>query len=68
VALVHQTTGLDEDSILWDLPLARGMSYMHVAYILQGNETQWPSNGQEGVVMAGVRKMLKDKPWRKLDT
>jgi hypothetical protein len=60
-------TGLDEDSILWDLPLSRGLAYMHVSYLMQGNETQWPSDGRESLAMAGVRKMLKDKPWRKLD-
>ena len=40
---------------------------MHVSYLMQGNETQWPSDGRESLAMADVRKMLKDKPWRKLD-
>lgn len=64
-ALVHKSTGLDEEAIRWDLPLNRGLAYMHVALILQGNETVWPNYGESSAEIQNVRDMLKNKPWRK---
>jgi hypothetical protein len=60
-------TGMSEDEILWDLPLARGLAYMHVSFVLQGTQTQWPRDEADNDEMTNVRKMLQEKPWRKLD-
>ena len=60
-------TGMTEDEILWDLPLSRGLAYMHVSFVLQGTQTQWPHNDSSSEEMDNVKKMLRDKPWRKLD-
>jgi hypothetical protein len=43
------------------------MAYMHVALILQGSETIWPSNGIPSPEMQQVHELLKNRPWRKLD-
>jgi hypothetical protein len=58
---------LDEDAILWDLPLNRGLAYMHISQIMQGNQTQWPRDERFDDEMDNVRNMIKNKPWRKLD-
>lgn len=41
MSLVRPITGLTEQEILWELPLARGLAYLHMALIQQGIETQW---------------------------
>jgi hypothetical protein len=41
VSLVRPITGLTEQEVLWELPLCRGLAYLHMALVKEGIETQW---------------------------
>jgi len=57
-------TGMSEEQILWELPLCRGMAYMHAALLFHGNDTQWPGDDDADDMIKQVRERIKRKPWR----
>lgn len=50
-------TGLSEDEILWDLPLSRGMAYLHAALAREGVEMRWEGAEQDEVMQKAVALM-----------
>jgi hypothetical protein len=40
--LLAAKTGWSERFIRWQLPLARGHSYLHMVRLMEGEATQWP--------------------------
>jgi hypothetical protein len=59
--MVHPITGMSEQDILWELPLARGMAYFHAAMLKNGVDCRW--FGQEDEIMARARELIQSKPW-----
>jgi hypothetical protein len=37
---------MTEMEVLWDLPLSRGLAYLHYAMMREGIETRWPAHTQ----------------------
>jgi hypothetical protein len=55
-------TGLTEDEILWDLPLSRGMAYLHAALAREGVEMRWESAEQDEVMQKAIALMKSRRP------
>ena len=55
---------MSERDVLWNLPLCRGLAYMHAAMIMNGNEMIWSKESEEDETMKKAMEMIRDKPWR----
>ena len=56
--LIGAMTGMTEESILWDLPLCRGLAYMHAAMIMHGNEMRWCGDREEDEIMLRAKAII----------
>lgn len=57
---------MTEEEILWELPLCRGLAYMHAAMVMHGNEMTWSGEAaEEDEIMKRARQMMESKPWRR---
>lgn len=61
VATVHSVTGLTEDAILWELPLARGMAYLHAALCREGAEMRWSGEQEQNETMQKAIALMKKR-------
>jgi len=50
---------LNEDEILWDLPLSRGMAYMHAALAREGVEMRWGGDSEPDEIMQKAIALMK---------
>ena len=57
-------TGLPEDVILWELPLNRGMAYMHASMTREGVDMRWGDEEPDDVT-AKAMELARSKPWRR---
>ncbi len=58
--MVHPVTGMSEEEILWELPLARGMAYFHAAMLKNGVDCKWFS-AEEDDVMKKARALIESR-------
>ena len=52
-------TGLSETEILWELPLCRGMAYMHASLCMDGVDMQFSGASEEDDTMEKVRALIR---------
>lgn len=66
VACVHRVTGLNEDAILWELPMSRGYAYQHAHLTREGVDMKWSGeDAQPDATMQRALDMIRNKPWRR---
>lgn len=54
-------TGMTEEQILWELPLSRGLAYMHAALVMHGTEMVWGGEKQEDEIMQRAIALMKER-------
>lgn len=59
MAHVHAVTGLTEDVILWELPLSRGMAYLHASLCQQGVDMRWGGETEKDDIMQKAIALMK---------
>ena len=58
--MVHPVTGMSEEQILWELPLARGMAYFHAAMLKNGVDCHWFAT-EEDETIKKARQLIEQR-------